>query len=173
LVGVIVEVTADGPAGAGVTVTLNVAVIATLLIVPSITAVPAVADVRVAVYLPLAVPTVIALRVPNEVASVTVSVLVIRLLPFASLACTVITVEVEPLAGIEDAAEDIVVFTGVAVPGVTAMDVVDDIGAAFKTPLIVTGVFVTVAVKFAEYVPSPLSTSALRVPVAVGTPDFR
>ena len=132
---VIVEVAVD--AGPGTKFTSSLSVIGLAFNVPVTVAVPAaVEEVRVAVYVPSPL-FVTAESDPSVVLSATVPPLAVRLLPFASLSCTVIVVELEPLAVRVDAAAVMVEVTVEAGPGTKFTVSLSVIGLPFNNPLMV------------------------------------
>ena len=74
---------------------------------------------------------------PSDVLSATVPPLLVRLLPFASLSCTVIVVVLVPLAVMEEAAAVIVEVTVEAGPGTKFTVSLSVIGLPFSVPVMV------------------------------------
>jgi len=112
---VIVEVVVDIGPGANLTAALFDK--GTPFKVALTVAVPTTTDeVRVTVYVPFKL-SVIAPRVPIEEVNTTVAPPAVRLLPYTSLACSVIVDVVAPLPTIEAGDAKIAEVTGDAVPG--------------------------------------------------------
>jgi hypothetical protein len=164
---VIVDVAAD--AVPGVNSTVAVSVIATPLSVPVTVAVPAVVDdVNVAEYVPSPL-SVTAPSVPASVASATVSPPAVRLLPFASFSCTV-TADVDAPSATMLVGDAVIVDVAAdPAPGVNSTVAVSVIATPLSVPVTVAVPAVVDDVNVAEYVPLPLSVTALSSPASVAS----
>ena len=111
--------------------------------------------------------SVTAESVPNVVDNVTVAPPAVRLFPFASLPCTVITVVLVPFAVIEDDAAVMVDVAALIGPATNVTTSLSEIEEPPNVPVIVAVPEVVDDVNVAVYVPLALSVTEDNVPFVV------